>query len=162
MPFHLDDRGVFMESYNRRTFMNLGLPVEWRQDNLSVTKAGVVRGMHMQRKNPQGKLIQCLSGEIIDVALDMRPGYGYGRAYKFRLVAPLRQMLYIPPKFAHGFHSVTDSIVTYKCTTRYDKQTDGGVNPLKSGIDWELEDVAILSDKDRGLPSLVDYKRRYG
>jgi len=151
-----------MESFNKRVFELLALPTEFPQDNISESKANVIRGMHLQKNNPQGKLVTAIRGHIQDVCIDLRPGETFGQTYSVKLGPTkegFRQFFYIPPGFAHGFRSLTDCIVQYKCTTLYDKESDGGINPMESGIDWGLkeEQGVTISEKDRMLPSLLDY-----
>lgn len=156
-----DNRGFFSEAYREEDFQKAGLPTHWAQDNISVSKIGVIRGLHLQKKNPQGKLIRCLEGKITDVCLDVRP---YSPSFGKWVAVELSRNkgLYLPPGTAHGFLSHTDnSVVYYKCTTLYDKESDGGINPFDAvlGIPW-WSDRSIVSGKDLGLPSFNEYIAR--
>ena len=152
-----DERGSFCESYNAQKYnANGNIPHIYLQDNLSYSKAGVFRGLHIQRNNPQGKLIRCLKGSILDVIVELRPkSITFKKWARFKLDDNNRKALYVPAGCAHGFYSETDSIVYYKCTTLYDKESDGGINiydpDLK--IAWEQKEF-IISDKDRNLPTM--------
>lgn len=157
IPFQ-DMRGVFMESWNRETFSALGLPIQWPQDNYSRSEKSVLRGLHIQRRRPQGKLVSCYSGAVLDVALDLRPGPTQGKWFMQRL--ELGVSLYVPPGCAHGFLALEpQSIVYYKCTTLYDRESDGGVNVLGGlGLPPEFTPLdAIQSEKDLNLPSLEEW-----
>lgn len=158
----LDNRGSFFETFNKATFERLKLPTEWAQDNLSRSGQHVLRGLHIQSNNPQGKLVRCISGEILDVALDLRPDSPtFKQWHMVKLTARNKKAFWVPPGFAHGFYSLTDSVVYYKCTTLYDKESDGGVNPLENkNIEWPSR-KCIISEKDRNLPSLDEWVRKH-
>jgi dTDP-4-dehydrorhamnose 3,5-epimerase len=148
-----DERGYFMESYNKETFKSLGLDVDFIQDNESKSKRGVLRGLHFQTNNPQGKLVRCSQGVIWDVAVDLRPGSAtFGKWYGIELSAENKTMMYIPPMFAHGFVVLSEEAVfNYKCTQTYDAESDSGImyNLDEVGITWpEVEGELIISDKD--------------
>ena len=148
-----DDRGYFMESYNKQTMRELGLDVEFVQDNESKSKKGVLRGIHFQTDNPQGKLVRCSSGVIFDVAVDLRPNSDtFGSWYGIKLSSENKKMMYIPPMFGHGFVVLSDEAVfNYKCTTVYDAGTDSGImyNSDEINIMWpELDGDLIISEKD--------------
>lgn len=159
--FH-DERGEFLESFNQGLFLQLDLPYKWAQDNLAYSKAGVIRGMHFQTVAPQGKLVTCLHGSIFDVCInlsDYSPGQAV-EAYTAVLNAQSTYLesFYIPPGWAHGYLSLEDSIVAYKCTTLHNKESDAGINPMLSDIPWpEMPNGYVISEKDSALPSLVDY-----
>jgi len=161
-----DHRGVFFEAFNEQAFRETGLPTHWPQDNISLSKASVLRGLHIQRNNPQGKLVRCISGRILDVCVDLRPDSPSFGLWHAELLEGSKA-LFCPPGTAHGFYSITESVVYYKCTTLYDKESDGGINPLdpKLAIPWEMYtpgfDKTILSDKDLKLPTLREYMERY-
>lgn len=152
-----DARGHFYERFNERAFGSAGLPVRFVQDNHSYSRAGVLRGLHFQQRNPQGKLIQCTRGAVWDVAVDVREGSPtFGKWVGVELSADVRQLLWIPPGFAHGFCvTATEAELTYKCTEFFDSQDDAGVawNDPTLGVPWPVKDP-ILSDKDRQLPPL--------
>lgn len=165
-PRFVDERGTFIESYSFGLFQKLGLPEYWAQDNVSFSRRGVIRGMHIQRVNCQGKLIQCLSGAIQDVALDLRPGSPtIGKTFSVVLRAEYEkaQLFYVPEGFAHGFLALEESLVAYKCTTEHVAVADGGIHPLSCGVKWMVERDLVekrhISSKDNALPSLVDYLR---
>lgn len=161
---YVDKRGDFFESYNQSIFRRLGLPTRWVQDNISLNNKGVFRGMHIQKRYPQGKLISCLTGEIEDFCIDLRIGPTYANKYKVNLQGGDCQAIYIPPGFAHGFLALTDCVVSYKCTTAYNPKFSEGINArgLFQKLDeWLDMHETICSSKDKALPSLVDYKTIY-
>ncbi|MGA8260798.1 MAG: dTDP-4-dehydrorhamnose 3,5-epimerase [Arenicellales bacterium] len=156
-----DDRGFFMETFNKKTASEIGLPTEFVQDNHSYSQRGVLRGLHYQYPTWQGKLVRVACGEIFDVAVDMRPGSPtYGRWYGAYLSGENKHQLYIPEGFAHGF-CVTgeDAHVIYKCTTLYIPSEDAGVawDDPDIGVDWPI-DEPTLSEKDRKAPRLKDVR----
>ncbi len=155
-----DARGFFMEAYKHSDFAREGIAEYFVQDNHSKSAQYVLRGLHYQ-KDPmaQGKLVRCLKGRIFDVAVDMRKGSPtYGKWAGIELSEDNRQLLYIPPSFAHGFVtlSVTAEII-YKCTQEYSPEYDRGIiwNDPAINIDWPVR-APILSEKDRVLPFLKD------
>ena len=154
-----DERGFFLETFNAARFAERGLPTEFVQDNHSRSARGVLRGLHYQRRSPQGKLVSVVRGEIWDVAVDIREGSPtFGQWYGMTLTEKKRQLLWIPPGFAHGFCVLSDGAdVLYKCTTLYDAADDRGIrwNDPALGIEWPIADP-ILSAKDRALPSLAE------
>ena len=151
-----DDRGWFMETFNAARFVELGLPATFVQDNHSLSRRSVVRGLHYQLHEPQGKLVRCARGSILDVAVDIRrssPQFGKWTAVE--LTPENKLMLWIPPGFAHGFSVLSDTAeVIYKCTTLWHPASDRSLlwNDPAIGIDWRVEDP-IVADKDRrGVP----------
>ncbi len=158
-----DERGLFAEAYNELAFSAANLPTRWPQDNISVSLKGTIRGLHVQKTNPQGKLVRCLAGSIFDACVDLRDGSPtFGKSVTAILDSP-DMALYCPPGTAHGFASITDSVVSYKCTTLYDKESDGGVffaDPT-IGIKWPV-DPEHVSAKDWRLPRLMDYVQSRG
>lgn len=149
-----DDRGFFLESYNKRTFRELtGIVAEFVQDNHSRSARNVLRGLHYQLKQAQGKLIRVVAGEIFDVAVDLRRSSPYfGRWHGQRLSADNKHMLWIPAGFAHGFLALSDSAeVLYKTTDYYSPEYERCVlwNDPNIGIDWPLAGAPLVSDKDR-------------
>ena len=160
-----DDRGWFMESYNKETFSRLGLNMDFVQDNLSFSKAGVMRGLHFQKKPfEQGKLVKVVDGEVLDVAVDLRPdSITFGKHYKVLLRAGQQNMLYLPEGFAHGFVAIKDSYLFYKCTRSYHRESDSGIkfNDPELGIDWRISNPKI-SEKDKNLQSFKAYKSSIG
>jgi dTDP-4-dehydrorhamnose 3,5-epimerase len=155
-----DDRGFFMEVFNAASFQSLGLQYPFLQDNLSHSTKNTVRGLHYQAEPfAQGKLVTVLQGDVLDVVVDIRKSSPtYGKAASFRLTENNRQMLFIPPGFAHGFSVLSETcLFFYKCTQVYNKASEGGLrwNDPALSIDW-LVDQPILSDKDQELPLLAD------
>lgn len=157
-----DDRGYFMESYNRRDFIEAGLDMVFVQYNESKSKKGVLRGMHFQTKFTQGKLVRATQGEVYDVAVDLRKGSPtYGQWEGVLLSAENKRQFYVPEGFAHGFLVLSDEAVfNYKCTNLYEPEYDGGLlwNDPEVGIEWPLDgiDEIILSEKDKNQPRLSE------
>jgi dTDP-4-dehydrorhamnose 3,5-epimerase len=154
-----DARGSFFEVYNVAVYRELGLPVEFVQDNQSRSAKDVLRGLHYQLANPQGKLVRCTAGEIFDVAVDIRRGSPtFGKWTGARLTSENRRMLWVPPRFAHGFVALTEGAeVMYKCTTLWDAATDRSLlwSDPELGIEWPVE-TPQLSPKDAAAPRLRD------
>ena len=155
-----DQRGFFLESYNRREFHAAGLNAEFVQDNHSLSTRGVLRGLHYQiHPAAQGKLIRVIEGEVFDVAVDIRQGSPtFGKWEAYLLTAENREMFWIPAGFAHGFQVLGPSAqVLYKTTTVYSPEYDRGIrwDDPEIGIDWPLR-AALLSDKDLTLPYLAE------
>lgn len=152
-----DERGYFFESYNKPLFTSLGLPVEFVQDNQSFSVKGVLRGLHMQNEPfAQGKLVRVISGQVLDVAVDLRTGSPtFGQYETFLLDAKLANMAFIPEGFAHGFVALEDSIFSYKCTKVYNKESESGIlwNDPDLNIDWGVANP-IVSEKDQELRPL--------
>lgn len=155
-----DDRGYFFESYNKDKFHDLGIDINFVQDNQSFSKRGTVRGLHYQ--NPpfeQIKLIRVLEGEVLDVVVDIRKNsLTYGKSFSIRLSAENKKQLLVPHGFAHGFSVISDTaLILYKCDQFYNKSSEGGIkfDDPSLNIDWgiKLEDI-IVSDKDQILPFL--------
>jgi len=153
-----DARGFFYESYNRRSFAAAtGLDVDFVQDNHSRSARHVLRGLHYQIRQPQGKLVRVVAGEIWDVAVDLRRGApGFGRWVAAKLDAASRRMLWIPAGFAHGFVVLSEQAdVVYKATDFYAPEYERTLlwNDPAIGIPWPLEGEPVMTDKDRrGLP----------
>ena len=150
-----DTRGYFMETYNRRDFEKAGIKADFVQDNQSKSKKGVLRGLHFQVKNPQGKLVRVTRGEVFDVAVDLRPkSKSFGKWYGVNLSSENRLQFYIPENFAHGFLVLSDEAeFVYKCTNFYDKESESGIiwNDPDLKINWPIRNLGkiILSDKDK-------------
>lgn len=159
-----DSRGYFLETFNEREMKEIGLNVSFVQDNESKSKKGVLRGLHFQTKNPQGKLVRVIQGEVFDVAVDLRKeSKTYGKWLGVNLSAENKSMFYIPPGFAHGFLVTSEeAIFSYKCTTLYDAASDCGIiyNDPTIGINWPQMDGLefLLSDKDTKLISFDEFK----
>ena len=156
-----DERGYFMETYHKREFEENGLNVDFVQDNQSKSTRGVLRGLHFQYTQPQGKLVRVIKGEVFDVCVDLRKkSDSYGKYESVILSEENKKQFYVPPGFAHGFLVLSDEAeFTYKCTDFYNGPDEGGIiwNDPEIGIDWPLdEDEIILSKKDKELKSLKD------
>ncbi len=154
-----DERGFFMETYNKQRFEEVGLPGAFVQDNHSRSSKGVLRGLHYQFPQWQGKLVRTISGAIYDVAVDMRrDSPTYSQWFGIELNDDNRWQLYIPPGFAHGFATLSDvADVAYKCTTLYKPEDDAGIrwDDPDVAIDWPVSDP-IISSKDADAPFLKD------
>lgn len=154
-----DARGFFMETFHQARYAELGVPETLVQDNLSQSKQGVLRGLHYQYPNPQGKLIQVLKGEVFDVAVDIRVGSPtFGKWVGVVLSNENKRQVYIPQGFAHGFLVTSDeALFAYKCTEFYSPETEGAIrwNDPDIGIQWPI-DNPTLSEKDRSLPKLKE------
>ena len=155
-----DKRGFFLETYNKKRYMDAGFPdVSFVQDNHSRSNKGVLRGLHFQLNHPQGKLVQVATGVVFDVAVDIRVGSPtFGQWYGCVLSEENHHQLWIPPKFAHGFCVLSDSAdFIYKCTDYYNPQDEGGLlwSDPDVGIDWPL-DRPLLSEKDQENSCLKD------
>jgi dTDP-4-dehydrorhamnose 3,5-epimerase len=149
-----DERGFFYESYNRRAFHKAtGLDVEFVQDNHSRSRRNVLRGLHYQVRQAQGKLLRVTAGEVWDVAVDLRRGSAtFGKWVGFTLSAETRRTAWIPPGFAHGFLVVSDSAdVLYKVTDYYAPEHERTLlwSDPALGIRWPLAGAPVLADKDK-------------
>ena len=158
--YFADERGAFVETYKYSEFLRGGITEQFVQDNQSLSKRNVIRGLHFQKQpQAQGKLVRCLKGKIFDVAVDLRKSSPtYATWVGFELSSENSAMLYIPPAFAHGFVALSeDAVVSYKCTKEYSKELDTGIcwNDPTINIRWPGEDF-IVSRKDRHLPLLND------
>jgi len=161
----IDPRGYFFELYKQHDFARAGIGDRFVQDNYSHSERGVLRGLHYQKQpRAQGKLVICLRGRIFDVAVDIRRGSPhFGKWLGVELSEENRQMLYVPPGFAHGFQVVSDSAdVQYKCTDEYSPENDRGIawNDPDINIAWPLRDP-LLSDKDVVHPMLRDSDNKF-
>ena len=154
-----DARGFFMETWSRDRYREAGLDAEFVQDNMSSSTKGVLRGLHYQNPKGQGKLVQVLQGQVLDVAVDIRVGSPtFGKHVTCLLNDENHRQFYVPVGFAHGFCVLSETaLFSYKCTDYYNPETEGGVlwNDADIGIDWP-ESSPILSDKDRQYPCLKD------
>ena len=156
-----DARGWFMESWNQNDFARAGVSEPFVQDNQSVSSKHVLRGLHLQLPPfAQGKLVRTLSGSVLDIALDLRKNEPtYGKHFKLVLNEPGKQMLYIPPGFAHGFLTLEENTVfVYKCTAPYNAEFDRSIrwNDPALGIDWGITNP-LVSEKDRNAPLLSEF-----
>jgi dTDP-4-dehydrorhamnose 3,5-epimerase len=154
-----DDRGFFLESWNKQLFKDHGLPSHFVQDNHSRSSQGVLRGLHYQLKNPQGKLVRVTSGEVFDVAVDMRKSSAqFGKWMGVLLSESNKRQLWVPPGFAHGFYVVSESAdFQYKCTDYYAPEHERSLmwNDATVGVEWPIIDGSepLLAAKDAaGLP----------
>ncbi len=152
-----DDRGFFLESYNEREFAELGIGERFVQDNHSYSARNVLRGLHYQLPQPQGKLVRVVSGEILDVALDLRQSSAaFGKWESFRLSGENKRMLWLPAGLAHGFRVTSETAhVLYKTTEFYAPEHERTIawNDPDVNVDWQLDGEPILSGKDqRGRP----------
>ncbi|MEJ1239087.1 dTDP-4-dehydrorhamnose 3,5-epimerase [Chryseolinea sp. T2] len=157
-----DARGYFMESYNARVLTDLGLEANFVQDNQSFSTQGVVRGLHYQNAPyAQTKLVRVLQGKILDVVVDLRRAEPtFGKWFSVELSSENKKQLYVPKGFAHGFAVLSDTAeILYKCDAYYNKESEGGLyfNDPALKIDWQISpDAAVLSDKDRVNPMLIN------
>ena len=161
---HGDSRGYFMETYNQRDMHEAGLDMVFVQDNQSLSTKGVLRGLHYQKRYPQGKLVRVISGEVFDVAVDLRPGSAtYGKWHGEILSAENKKQFYIPEGFAHGFYVLSEMAeFCYKVTDFYRPDDEGGIrwNDPDIGIEWPLTKGApiLLSEKDMAQPFFRELK----
>lgn len=149
-----DDRGFFLESWNAEKFREAGLGISFVQDNHSRSSKGVLRGLHYQKPNPQGKLVRVISGRVWDVAVDLRKSSPtFGKWAGVELSAANKRMFWVPPGFAHGFVALEDGTdFLYKCTAPYVPAAEHSLlwNDPALGIDWPLEGIEPqLSSKDK-------------
>ena len=158
-----DARGYFMETYQYNEFKEAGIDVTFVQDNQSGSSKGVLRGLHFQKEYPQDKLVRVISGEVFDVAVDLRPGSEtYGKWYGVVLSAENKKQFFIPKNFAHGFLVLSEKAeFFYKCTDFYHPNDEGGLiwNDPDVGIKWPIPEgmEVILAEKDKnwkGIKSL--------
>ena len=158
-----DERGYFMETYNARDLADAGIELTFVQDNQSSSKKGVLRGLHFQIDHPQDKLVRVISGEVSDVAVDLRKGSAtYGQWHGEILSAENKKQFLIPKDFAHGFVVLSDTAeFAYKCTDFYHPNDEGGLawDDPTIGIDWPIpEEMELtLSEKDQKWGAFVDF-----
>ena len=154
-----DPRGFFYESYNEAKYAKIGIHASFVQNNVSRSAKGVLRGLHYQWPNPQGKLVSVLDGEVYDVAVDIRRGSPtFGQWASVMLTAENNRHLWIPAGFAHGFCVLSEhATFTYQCTTLYDPAADSAIcwNDADIGVDWPISQP-LISDKDAKAPLLAD------
>ena len=159
-----DQRGFFLETWQRERYGSHGIPREFVQDNMASSSKGVLRGLHVQHPHAQGKLVQVIHGEVFDVAVDIRRGSPwFGRWTGVRLSGENRRQFWVPAGFAHGYYVISDEAVfSYKCTELYHPESEFSVlwNDPAIGIDWLLERAPLLSDKDREAPELQEIDPR--
>ncbi len=157
-----DERGFFCESYNIEKFKELGISNNFIQDNHSKSAPNVIRGLHYQKKPDQAKLVGCISGEIFDVAVDIRPSSKtFGKYFGINLSGDNGKLLMIPAGFAHGFSVIgkSDAHVIYKVDGLYSKLGEGGIkfDDTDLAIDWRVKNP-IISDRDKQMKSFTEYK----
>ncbi|MCX2744610.1 dTDP-4-dehydrorhamnose 3,5-epimerase [Mangrovivirga sp. M17] len=162
---HGDDRGYFLESYNKKTFKSLtGLDVDFVQDNQSRSKKGALRALHFQKgEHAQAKLVRVLNGKVLDVFVDIRPeSETFGQWEAHELSSENQKQIFVPRGFAHGFATLSESVdFFYKCDNYYNKESEGGIFYADEdlNIDWQLNDISpIISEKDLALPSFKSFK----
>ena len=154
-----DERGFFLESWNSTRYERAGIKGPFVQDNVSYSKKGVLRGLHFQYPQSQGKLVQVSSGEVVDIAVDIRKDSPtFGQWVSEVLSDANHKQIYIPPGFAHGYCVTSEKAVfSYKCTDFYNPGSEGGIiwNDPDINIDWPMKEP-ILSPKDADYPRLTD------
>jgi dTDP-4-dehydrorhamnose 3,5-epimerase len=156
-----DSRGAFHETFNKRQMAEAGLPTEWPQDNFSLSRKNVLRGIHYQVTQPQGKLVQVTRGAVLDVAVDLhRSSPAFARHFAVQLDSEKGEMLWIPPGFGHAFLALTDDAgFAYKMTDYYSPAGERTIawNDSDLAIPWPIDaNAVILSDKDRQGAALRD------
>jgi dTDP-4-dehydrorhamnose 3,5-epimerase len=163
-----DTRGYFMESFNENQFQEgIGQEIHFVQDNQSFSSKGVLRGLHYQTgEHAQAKLVRVLSGEVLDVAVDIRPNSEtFGQHVSVVLSAENQLQFFVPRGFAHGFLVLSETATFfYKCDNFYNKESEGGIifNDPVLNIDWQFEETElIISDKDKKQPSLENAKKAW-
>ena len=167
-----DERGYFMETYHYEEYKANGIPQEFVQDNQSASKKGVLRGLHFQKQYPQDKLVRVITGEVFDVAVDLREGSAtFGKWFGAVLSAENKKQFFIPKNFAHGFIVLSDyAEFVYKCSDFYHPDDEGGIafDDPDIGIDWPMPEGytkadLIISEKDKkwgGLKAYIEAKKQ--
>jgi dTDP-4-dehydrorhamnose 3,5-epimerase len=159
-----DERGYFMETYSYRDYKEAGIDLEFIQDNQSSSAKGVLRGLHFQNNYPQDKLVRVVSGEVFDVAVDLRDGSStYGQWFGVILSAENKKQFLIPKGFAHGFLVLSETAeFAYKCSEYYHNNDEGGLiwNDEEIGIEWPIPEgmKLIISEKDQNWGNFKDLK----
>ncbi|HSG02729.1 MAG TPA: dTDP-4-dehydrorhamnose 3,5-epimerase [Marinobacterium sp.] len=160
-----DHRGFFKETFQSERYAEAGINLPFVQDNHSRSQKGVLRGLHLQKRRPQGKLVSCPRGVVYDVAVDVNPQSAtFGQYVGVELTEDNHRQLWIPPGYAHGFCVLSDvADFQYKCTDLYFPDDEGGLiwNDAEVGIDWPIKDPA-LSAKDEALPTLAQIRANGG
>ena len=159
---HEDERGFFMETYHAERYKKLlGIELDFVQDNFSRSIKGVLRGLHFQKNNPQGKLVQVYEGAVLDAVVDIRLNSPtYGKSQSFLLSEENKRQLWVPPGFAHGFLVLSEVVnFTYKCTDFYDPLDEGVIDCLDPNlkIDWPSGMDFIRSTKDNSAQSFKEF-----
>jgi dTDP-4-dehydrorhamnose 3,5-epimerase len=157
-----DPRGFFLETWNRRRYAEAGIDTDFVQDNISFSRRGILRGLHLQHPNPQGKLLQVLQGEVFDVAVDVRRSSAtFGRWHGLVLSGDNKRQFYIPPGFAHGFAVLSETaLFHYKCTNFYSPKDELAIrwDDPDIGIQWPIQ-APLLSERDAKALKLRDVPR---
>ena len=157
-----DSRGFFLETWNLHRYAEAGLNVDFVQDNLSLSRRGILRGLHFQQPNPQGKLVYVIEGEVFDVAVDLRRNSTtFGKWFGMTLSGENRLQFYLPPGFAHGFAVTSETaLFAYKCTDFYAPRNEVTIawNDPDVGVCWPVPDPQ-LSEKDKSGLRLRDLPR---
>lgn len=162
-----DERGYFMETYQYHDYKEAGIDVQFVQDNQSSSKKGVLRGIHFQKQHPQDKLLRVISGEIFDVAVDLRKNSPtFGKWYGVKLSAENKKQIFIPKNFAHGFVVLSEyAEFAYKCSEFYAPNDEGGIvwNDPKIGIKWPMpegmkQDDLIIIERDQNWEGIEQFK----
>ena len=160
-----DDRGCFFESWSKKSYQELGLDIDFVQDNQSLSKKGVLRGLHFQKPPfAQGKLVRVVKGAVLDVVVDIRKAsITYGQHVCFKLSENNKNIVWIPPGFAHGFVTLEeDTVFSYKCTEIYNKEYEDSLlwNDPDLNIDWGI-DNPLVSEKDSVAGSFKTFKSQF-
>lgn len=160
---YYDTRGWFLEFYKEDPFHTMGITYNFTQENISFSKKGVLRGLHFQRAPwQQAKLVSVLSGKVMDVVVDLRPGSAtFGKTHTCILDSEKRNMLMVPEGFAHGFAALEDSLFLYKSSSTYNRDFESGIvwNDPELNIQWPFANP-VLSEKDQKLPTLQELLRK--
>jgi len=156
-----DDRGYFFETFRQNQLKKIGIDIDFVQDNVSKSYQNTIRGLHYQIENPQDKLVSCLKGEILDVAVDIRKDSStFGNYVAYKLSDKNHRSLLVPKGFAHGFSVLSnEAVISYKCSDYYNKEGERGIrwdDPLIR-INWDVT-KPILSEKDKKLPLFSSIK----
>jgi dTDP-4-dehydrorhamnose 3,5-epimerase len=159
-----DERGFFLETFHEQKYESFGIENNFVQDNLSFSSKGILRGLHFQYRHPQAKLVQVVSGEVFDVAVDLRQGSPtFGKWFGIMLTQENLYQMFIPEGFAHGYCVVSETaLFAYKCSNFYSPADEGGLlwcDP-DIGIEWPFSDPE-LSPKDRRLPRLSEFPKNW-
>lgn len=167
-PFYAtDERGGFIKDYNIDMFKQNGIEHELKEVFYTISKRGVIRAIHFQLEKQQAKLVRCISGHVYDVIVDLRPDSPtFGKWQGFDLTGDNQMTLYVPKYFGHGYLVLEDSLVSYKCSEVFYGEGDSGImyNDSDINIQWPFEKIGgienlTISEKDKGLMSLKEYKR---
>tara|TARA_R100000008_G_C3522127_1_gene134589 strand:+ start:179 stop:727 length:549 start_codon:yes stop_codon:yes gene_type:complete len=156
-----DSRGYFLESYSEKYLLDKGINLNFVQDNISKSTKGVLRGLHYQLNNPQGKMVRCMMGEVLDISVDIRYGSPtFGKVFTKILNDKNNISLYIPTGFAHGFCVLSDeAIFYYKCTDYYYPNDQYGILWDSIDLKWPINNP-LISEKDRVLPKLLEQDKK--